>query len=74
MRWVIAFFLALAAIPAAQVAADAWHGRSGPDLLLLSRHHHGGAPYLAVTRHRHLRSLDFIGPYAPKAPGREKTG
>jgi hypothetical protein len=69
MRWVIALFLALLAIPVAQVAADAWNGRPGPHLI--TRAHAGNGPDLAAARRRHLRLYD---PFAPWLPGRAKTG
>jgi len=70
MRWVIALFLALLSIPIAQVAADAWSGRPGPRLSVVSPHA-GSGPELAVTRHRYYRLYD---PIAPSLPGRAKTG
>ena len=70
MRWVVAFFVALLSIPVAQVAADAWIGRPGPQLSIMSPHP-GSGPDLAVTRHRYFRLYD---PFAPWLPIRAKTG
>jgi hypothetical protein len=70
MRWVIALFLALLAIPVAQVAADAWNDRPGPHFSVMAPHA-GSGPDLAATRYRHLRLYD---PFAPWLPGRAKTG
>jgi hypothetical protein len=70
MRWVIVLFLALLAIPIAQVAADVWTGRPGPQLIILPAHA-GNGPDLAAARHRHFRLYD---PLAPLLPGRAKTG
>jgi hypothetical protein len=66
MRWVIAFFIVLVSIPAAQVAVDAWHGRPGLHLSVVPR-----GPDLAVARRRHFRLYD---PIAPWFPSRAKTG
>jgi hypothetical protein len=71
MRWVIALFLALLAIPLAQVAADAWSGRPGPRLSVMPSHVLGSGPDFAVTRHHHYRLYD---PFAPWLPVRAKTG
>jgi hypothetical protein len=74
MRWVIALFLALFAIPVAQVAADAWNGRPGPRLSVMPSHARSGEgawPDLAATRHRQYR---FYDPLAPVLPGRAKAG
>ena len=70
MRWVIALFLALLSIPLAQVAADAWNGRPGPRVSVMSAHAVGSGPDLAATRHRHYRPYD---PFASWLPGRAKT-
>jgi len=70
MRWVVALFLVLLSIPIAQIAADAWSGRPGPRLSVVSPHAVSG-PDLAVTRHRHYRLYD---PIAPWLPDRAKTG
>jgi hypothetical protein len=70
MKWVIALFVALLSIPVAQVAADAWNGRSGPHLSVMRPRADSG-PDLAVTQHRHYRIYD---PFALRVPGRAKTG
>jgi hypothetical protein len=67
MKWVIALFVALFAIPVVQVAADAWNGRPGPHISI-SRPHSG--PDLAVTKHHHR----LYDPLAPWVPSRPKTG
>jgi hypothetical protein len=67
MRWVVAFFLALVLIPFAQVAADAWHGRAGPHVLMLRAH--SASADLAKTRHHRL-----YDPFAPWFPTKAKTG
>jgi hypothetical protein len=69
MRWMIAPFVALVAIPVAQVAADVWNGRPGPQLSV-PRHHAGSGPDLAATRH-HYRLYDPLGLWLP---GRARTG
>lgn len=63
MRWVVAFFLALLSIPVAQVAADAWEGRPGPQMGLstVALSHPAGALNLAKSHH-HIRPYD---PFAP---------
>jgi hypothetical protein len=70
MRWVIALFIALLSIPVAQVAADAWIGRPGPQWSARS-FHPGSGPDFAVSRHRHYQLYD---PFAPWHPSRAKTG
>ena len=68
MRWVVALFLALLSIPVAQVAADAWSGRPGPELLAAGPRAEGSK--LAPDRHsRHL--LDES--YSPWFPSRAKA-
>ena len=69
MRWVIALFVALVTIPVAQVAADAWTGRPGPQLSIM-RHHAGGGADLAATRHRYR----LYDPFGSWLPGRARTG
>jgi hypothetical protein len=71
MRWVIALFVALLSIPIAQVAADAWNDRPGPQFS--ARHRAGSGPDLAITRHHHLRLYDPIAPWLA-VPDRAKTG
>jgi hypothetical protein len=71
MKWVIALFVALLSIPIAQVAADAWNDRPGPQFSV--RSHAGSGPDLAITRHHHLRPYDPIAPWLP-VPSRAKTG
>lgn len=70
MRWVVAFFLALASVPIAQVAADAWHGRPGPHVAGVPLRP-GSGPDFAKTRAPHHRLYD---PLAPWFPSRAKTG
>jgi hypothetical protein len=69
MKWVIALFVALVTIPVAQVAADAWNGRPGPQLSVM-RHHAGGGRDLAATPH-HYRLYD---PFDSWRLGRARTG
>lgn len=69
MRWVVALFLVLVTIPVAQVAADVWNGRPGPQLPVM-RHHAGSGPDLAQTRH-HYRLYDPLGSWLPS---RARTG
>ena len=69
MRWVIALFLALLSIPMAQVAADAWNDRPGPQLTVRTTQGAGG---LAVSRHRHIRLYDPLAPWLPVS-NRAKT-
>jgi hypothetical protein len=71
MRWVLVLFLVLLSIPVAQVAADAWYGRPGPELL--------GAPLssdgevdartartsFAPVRHSRFRLYDPLTPLFP---------
>ena len=71
MKWVFALFLALLSIPVAQVAADAWNGRPGPRLSVISYHAVDNGPDFATTRHRHYRLYD---PFSPWLPSRAKTG
>jgi hypothetical protein len=71
MKWVIALFVALLSIPIAQVAADAWNDRPGPQFSV--RRHAGSGPDLAITGHRHLRLYDPIAPWLA-VPYRAKTG
>jgi hypothetical protein len=71
MKWVIALFVALLSIPIAQVAADAWNDRPGPQFSVYPRT--GGGLDLAITRHRHVRPYDPIAPWLP-VPSRAKTG
>ena len=70
MRWVIALFVALLMIPAAQVAADAWNGRPGPHLSVML-FHALNRPGLAVTRNHHYRVYDALAPWLP---ARARTG
>jgi hypothetical protein len=69
MRWVIALFVVLVTIPVAQVTADAWSGRPGPQLSVM-RHRAGSGPDLTVSR-RHHRLYDPLGSWLP---GRAGTG
>jgi hypothetical protein len=75
MRWVIALFVALLSIPVAQVAADAWNGRPGPQLTAmrppaqaqpqpLPQPQQNGAD-LVITRHPHNRLYDPLSPWLP---------
>jgi hypothetical protein len=63
---VIAFFIALLAIPIAQVAVDLWSDRNGPHLL--------GEPASGLTMAggKHHRDLEFFT--VPKIERRPKTG
>jgi hypothetical protein len=65
MRWVIALFVALLSIPVAQVAADAWNGRPGPQLTGMRPQPQQSGPDLAVTRHHHNRLYDPLSPWLP---------
>jgi hypothetical protein len=68
MRLVIALFVALLAIPIAQVSFDRWNGRVGPRVL--------GAPAaglaVMVGKHHRVRELEFLT--LPKLDWRRKTG
>ena len=66
MRFVIVFFIALLAIPIAQVAVDLWTAHAGPHVL--------GAPESGVTMAagKHHRDLEFFT--VPKIERRPKTG
>ena len=68
MRMVIAFFIALLAIPMAQIAFDRWSDRGGLQVLGEPR------PPLAVVagKHHRLRNLEFFT--IPKHEPRPKTG
>jgi hypothetical protein len=65
---VIGFFIALLAIPIAQVAVDLWGDRGGPHLL--------GEPKSGLTmeagKHHRARDLEFFT--VPKFERRPKTG
>jgi len=69
MRWVVAFFLALVAIPVAQVAADVWKGRPGPHVWELRAHGSSSSDF--AKTHRHNWPYD---PFAPWFPTKAKTG
>jgi hypothetical protein len=66
MRMLIVFFIALLAIPIAQVAIDLWSDRTGPHLL--------GEPRSGVTMAsgKHHRDLEFFT--VPRIERRPKTG
>jgi hypothetical protein len=68
MRMLIALFIALLAIPMAQVTFDRWNGRVGPHVL------GGPAAGLAVIagKHHRIRDLEFFT--FPKLERRPKTG
>jgi hypothetical protein len=71
MKWVIALFVALLSIPVAQVAADAWNDRPGPQFSI--HPHAGSGSDLAITRRHNLRLYDPIAPWLA-VPYRAKTG
>jgi hypothetical protein len=66
MRMVIGFFIALLAVPTAQVAVDLWSDRAGPHLL--------GKPSggLTVAAGKHHRDLEFFT--VPRIERHPKTG
>ena len=66
MRMVIAFFIALLAIPIAQVAVDLWGDRAGPHLLGEPR----SGPTMAAGKHH--RDLEFFT--VPRIERHPKTG
>ena len=66
MRMVIAFFIALLAIPIAQVAVDLWSDRTGPQLF----GEHAGA--LTIAAGKHHRDLEFFT--VPRIERHPKTG
>jgi hypothetical protein len=68
MRMVIAFFIALVAIPIAQVAIDRWSDRTGPHLLGESR----SGLTMEAGKHHRARDLEFFT--VPKLERRPKTG
>jgi hypothetical protein len=69
MRMVVAFFIALLAIPIAQVAFDQWEHRAGPRLLGESR-----LPVaVAAGKHHKVRDLEFFM-MLPRLERRPKTG
>ena len=76
MRWVLVFFLVLLSVPVAQVTADAWYGRPGPEFLIARASADAEAGPRAVrstfapVRHSRLRLYD---PLAPLFPPRAKT-
>ena len=66
MRMVILFFIALLAIPIAQVAVDLWSDRSGPHLL--------GGPKSGLTMAAGKRHRDLEFFTVPKIERHPKTG
>jgi hypothetical protein len=73
MKWVIVFFAALVAIPAAQVGADAWRGRAGPNFLLTPEQQDGGTK-LVITKQRRHHQRQLGDPDARRPAAREKIG
>ena len=81
MRWVVALFVALLSIPVVQVAADAWYGRPGPELLVA--HAYAAAeedapraahPSFGATRRSHYRIYESFAPlFPPHTKARAKT-
>jgi hypothetical protein len=65
---VIALFVALVAIPIAQVAFDRWSGRVGPHML----GEPAGGLAVAAGKHHRVRDLEFFT--LPKLERRPKTG
>ena len=76
MRWVLVLFLVLLSIPVAQVTADAWYGRRGPEFLVVPAPSDGEAgaraarSSFAPVRHSRFRLYD---PLAPLFPPHAKT-
>jgi hypothetical protein len=73
MRWVVVLFLVLLSIPVAQVAADAWYGRPGPELLMVPANgaaaeedaSRGAHSNFAPARHSRYRLYESFAPLFP---------
>ncbi|HLH97307.1 MAG TPA: hypothetical protein VKW08_19520 [Xanthobacteraceae bacterium] len=84
MRWVVALFVALLSIPVAQVVADGWYGRPGPELLVVPAYGAGTEertlpraehPNFNPARHSRYRLYGSFAPwFAHSRAGDARTG